>query len=335
MQREKQLVVVLGSGGTIAGTARSSDDNIGYRSAQLSVSQLVAAVPALAEYAIEAEQVAQIDSKDMSPAVWQRLVQRATFQLNRVEVAGVVITHGTDTMEETAWMLHRVLAPTKPVVLTGAMHPATSLLPDGPQNLLDAVRVATSRQAQGVLVALAGEVHGASDVQKMHSRRLTTFASPHTGPVARIEDGRLEFSRPCPVGVPMAGEVINQDPALWPWVEILTSHAGATGAAVQALVAAGVRGLVVAGTGNGSVHMALNAALLLAAEQGVQVRVASRCAEGGVMFSERFSERFSAGSEASNQWRSYGALNAAKSRIELMLEILAGLASCDKPSTNV
>ena len=331
MQREKQRVVVLGSGGTIAGTASSSDDNIGYRSAQLSVSQLVAAVPALAEYAIEAEQVAQIDSKDMSPAVWQRLVQRVTFHMSRFEVAGVVVTHGTDTMEETAWLLHRVLAPTKPVVLTGAMHPATSLLPDGPQNLLDAVRVAASGQAQGVLVALAGEVHGASDVQKMHSRRLATFASPNTGPVARIEDSRLEFLRPCPVGVPMASEAINQDAKDWPWVEILTSHAGATGAAVQALVAAGVRGLVVAGTGNGSVHMALNAALLLAAEQGVQVRVASRCAEGGVMFGTGSD----AGFETSTQWLSYGALNAAKSRVELMLELLAVQANAVKAIANV
>ncbi len=137
-------IVILGTGGTIAGTAASPADAIGYTAAQLGVAQLVAGVPALAGLPLESEQVAQLDSKDMDFATWQRLAQRVAAHLARDEVQGVVITHGTDTLEETAYFLHRVLAPAKPVVLTAAMRPATSLQADGPQNLLDAVTLARS-----------------------------------------------------------------------------------------------------------------------------------------------------------------------------------------------
>jgi L-asparaginase len=105
-------------------------------------------VPALGEQRLEAQQVAQLDSKDMDFATWQRLAQAVQAQLARADVAGVVITHGTDTLEETAYLLHRVLAPAKPVVLTAAMRPATALVPDGPQNLFDAVQVAAAQDAQ-------------------------------------------------------------------------------------------------------------------------------------------------------------------------------------------
>ncbi len=324
MQSNKDLIVILGSGGTIAGTASRSEDNLGYRSAQLGIAQLVAAVPALAAHHIEAEQVAQIDSKDMGVAVWRQLVKRATVHLARPEVAGLVITHGTDTMEETAWLLHRTLSATKPVVLTGAMHPATSLLPDGPQNLLDAVHVASEIRAQGVLVAMAGTVHGAAQVQKMHSRRLDAFASPDAGPLALIEGGVLRVLRAWPQAQPLGMSAIQSVADDWPWVEIITSHAGARGAAVQALVRAGVRGLVIAGTGNGSLHDALHAALLEAAAQGVQVRMASRCSAGGV---QRALEQGECA-----LWPTYGELNAVKSRIELTLELIAASQVGQPPS---
>ena len=156
MQSTSQTIVILGTGGTIAGTAASSTDNVGYTAAQIGVAQLLSAVPPLVGLALESEQVAQLDSKDMDFATWQRLAQRVGHHLARVQVAGVVITHGTDTLEETAYFLQRVLAPSKPVVLTAAMHPATALLADGPQNLLDAVTVAGLPGVQGVLVAMAG-----------------------------------------------------------------------------------------------------------------------------------------------------------------------------------
>src|SRR4051794_9743617 len=125
-------VVVLGTGGTIAGKAASIGDNIGYTAGQVGVADLLGGIEPPAGVTLVAEQVAQLDSKDMSFEVWQKLAQRCAHWLARPDVAGIVITHGTDTLEETAFFLHSVLAATKPVVLTCAMRPATALAPDGP-----------------------------------------------------------------------------------------------------------------------------------------------------------------------------------------------------------
>src|SRR5258706_13325782 len=193
-------VVVLGTGGTIAGTAADALDNVGYTAGQLVVGHLVAAIPALAGVPLECEQVAQVDSKDMSHAVWRELALRCANHLARADVAGIVITHGTDTLEETAWFLHRVLAPAKPVVLTAAMRPETALQSDGPQNLLDAVAVAQAPGAGGVLAGLAGDLHRARDVRKVHPYRIDAFSSGDAGPIGRIEEGRLRPFRPWPQG---------------------------------------------------------------------------------------------------------------------------------------
>src|SRR5262245_14258544 len=149
------VIVIVGTGGTIAGVAPQGQSDLAYQSAQLGVDTLVRAVPELAEVALQTEQVAQVDSKDMTHAIWQALAQRVHHHLMRDDVAGIVITHGTDTMEETAYLLHRVLAPRKPVVLTGAMRPASSRQADGPDNLLQAVTVARESGAHGVLVVMA------------------------------------------------------------------------------------------------------------------------------------------------------------------------------------
>lgn len=276
-------IVILGTGGTIAGTAADPSDNVGYTAAQRTVADLLAAVPPLRSQAIECEQVAQVDSKDMDHAIWQRLAQRAAHHLARPDVAGVVVTHGTDTLEETAWFLHRVLAPAKPLVLTAAMRPATALGADGPQNLLDAVRVAREPGAHGAVVVLAGSVHGAPDVRKVHPYRTDAFDSGDVGALARVEEGRLRVLRAWPAGEALGLGAIAADAAGWPWVAVVPSHAGARGEAVDALVAAGVRGLVVAGTGNGSIHHALEAALKRAVAAGVPVRCTTRCAQGVIV----------------------------------------------------
>jgi len=273
-------IVILGTGGTIAGTAADAGDNVGYTAAQRSVADLLAAVPALAGQAIEAEQLAQLDSKDMDHATWQRLAQRVAAQLARPEVAGVLVTHGTDTLEETAWLLQRVLAPAKPVVLVAAMRPATALAADGPQNLLDAVAVVRTPGARGVVAVLAGQVHAAGDVRKVHPYRADAFSSGDAGPLGVVEEGRLRRFRDWPAGTALGLDLLAVDPAAWPWVEIVTSHAGARPAAVRALVAAGVQGLVVAATGNGTLHQALVPALDEALAAGVPVWRCSRCARG-------------------------------------------------------
>ena len=304
-------IVILGTGGTIAGTAASATDAVGYSAAQLGVAQLVAAVPALAALPIECEQVAQLDSKDMDFATWQRLAQRAGFHLARADVAGVVVTHGTDTLEETAYFLHRVLAPTKPLVLTAAMRPATSLQADGPQNLFDAVSLARIGRAGGVSVVIAGRAWAGSEVRKQHSYRLDAFDAGDAGPLALIEDAQVRLLRTIAGSDPLGLAAIAPAAADWPRVDIVLNHAGSDGALVDALMAQGVDGLVAAGTGNGTLSAPLEAALRRAAARGVQVLRASRCANGPVL-----------GGDAA-ELPSAGTLSAVQARVELLLRLLA------------
>jgi len=301
--------MVLGTGGTIAGTAEAAADNVGYRAAQLGVAQLLAGVDAGGPF--ETEQVMQVDSKDMDGALWQALAARVAHHLARDEVGAIVITHGTDTLEETAYFLHRVLAPAKPVVLTAAMRPASALLSDGPQNLRDAMALAQLSGAQGVLVVMSGQVFGAVGVRKAHSYRLDALSAGDAGPLGRIEEGRLRRFREWPEGLPLGLQRVQRDPAHWPRIEIVTSHAGADGAVVDALLALPVRGIVVAGTGNGSVHARLEAALRRAAAAGVVVRRCTRCAGGGVI------------AAGGDELPCAADLTPVQARIEMLLELLA------------
>ncbi|HEX7382999.1 MAG TPA: asparaginase [Burkholderiaceae bacterium] len=298
------LTVVLGTGGTIAGTAARADDAVGYRSAQLGIAALVGAVPPLAGVPLECEQVAQLDSKDMDFATWRRLALRVAHHLARAEVGGIVVTHGTDTLEETAWFLQRVLAPAKPVVLTAAMRPATALLADGPQNLLDAVRVARERGARGVLAVLAGRVFVAAGLRKVHGYRLDAFDAGDAGALGVVEEGRLRRFRDWPGGSALGAGVVDVDEARWPRVEIVLNHAGADGDAVRALTTRGVDGIVVAGTGNGTVSAALERALAEAEAAGVAVRRSTRCGAGLVRGDATLP-------------------SAVQARVELILELLA------------
>lgn len=281
-------VVILATGGTIAGTAAHASQAVGYTAAQLGVEQLLAAVPDLAQVAgggLLTEQVAQLDSKDMDAATWVALARRCAHWLGRDDVRALVVTHGTDTLEETAWFLQQVLpSGSKPVVLTCAMRPATALLADGPQNLRDAVACAVDAHAAGVLVVAAGQVHGARAVRKLHPYRVDAFSSAEQGVLGWVEEGRVRWQQS-----PQWDSVQSQvwpggSEALpdsgWPWVEVLSSHAGCDGRAVDALLAQGVQGLVVAATGNGSLHRALEPALQRALQAGVPVWISTRCGEG-------------------------------------------------------
>jgi L-asparaginase len=304
-------VVILGTGGTIAGTAASATDAVGYTAAQIGVAQLVAALPALADSDLECEQLAQLDSKDMDFATWQRLAQRCAQHLARAEVAGVVVTHGTDTLEETAYLLHRVLAPAKPLVLTAAMRPATALAADGPRNLLDAVTVARDPAAQGVLMAIAGSVWAGAELRKVHTYRLDAFGAGDGGPLAAIEEGVLRWWRSAPTGEALGVQRLARDAAQWPRVEVVFNHAGAGSALVDALVAQRVDGIVAAGTGNGTLHRDLEAALRRAQAGGVRVLRSTRCAAGSVI------------GEDAGALPSAGALSPWQARVELLLQLLA------------
>jgi L-asparaginase len=315
---QARKIVVLGTGGTIAGTSEVAGANVGYTAAQIGVAQLLAAVPGLERAAggaeLAAEQVAQIDSKDMTHAVWARLAARCAALLADASVAGIVVTHGTDTLEETAWLLHSVLPADKPVVLTCAMRPATALAPDGPQNLLDAVALAAEPSARGVLVAAAGVVHGAREVSKVHPLRLDAFDSGDTGPLGWVEAGRVRWAhgRAPAAQAPAHGALAQALEARpWPRVEIVLSHAGADGALVDWLVQGGAAGIVVAATGNGTLHAALEQALARAAAAGVRVRVASRCPQGRMLALQ------------DARWQDADGLSPVKARVSLLLELLA------------
>lgn len=318
MKEEK--IVVLGTGGTIAGRAASAADNIGYKAGEIPVSELLGDVPMPAGFAVEAVQVAQIDSKDMSDDVWRRLLQVTQRHLVRPDVHGLVVTHGTDTLEETAYLLQRVLNPAKPVVLVSAMRPAMATLRDGPQNLADGLRLAATPGACGVVAVCAGRVHSALDVRKVHNHRLDAFDSGDAGPVAALEEGRLTLWRPWPQ-TPENFQPGLLDrllaAAVWPRVEWITSHGGLSGAVVRALLLQNqaatenrpLRGLVVAGTGNGTLHADLQAALLEAKALGVEVWRTTRCANGRVI-------------EGADCPIPATPLPPAKARLELMLRLL-------------
>ena len=253
----------------------------------------------------------------MSFAVWAQLALRVNHFLAQSDVQGIVITHGTDTLEETAYFLQRVCHPAKPVVLTCAMRPATALAPDGPQNVLDAVAVARHAGAQGVVAVCAGTIHSALDVQKVHSYQLDAFSSGDAGPVGYVEEGGIRLLRNWPVAqenwVLSAINIVAKltSKADWPRVEIVMNYAGASGAVVEALLAQGVQGLVVAATGNGTLHHALAAALLKAQAGGVKVVRASRCLNGRVLPTPGDAIPDSEG------------LSPVKARVELMLRLLA------------
>jgi L-asparaginase len=326
MDKNLKKIVVLGTGGTIAGTAARAGDNLGYSAAQVGVAELLAAVPGMAEVlkgdTLVAEQVAQVDSKDMSFAIWTTLVLRVQRYLAQDDVCGVVITHGTDTLEETAYFLHALL-PTalqlhKPVVLTCAMRPTSALSPDGPQNVMDAVALARTPGACGVMAVCAGVVHGALTVQKVHVYRTDAFSSGDAGPLGFMEEGVLRRVKAWPLTLSHQAAASVEKIAritTWPRVEIVMNYAGGSAAVVDALLqplpgVAPLRGLVVAGTGNGTVHVDLLDALQRAEQAGVRVLRASRCGEGRVL------------PVAGSAFADSQGLSPVKARVALMLDLM-------------
>ena len=314
-----QKVVILGTGGTIAGTANDPSRAWAYQAAQLSVAQLIEAVPALHGVPLEAVQVAQVDSKDMSWSIWRQLGRALHVQLARDDVAGVVITHGTDTLEETACLLQALHDGAKPVVLTAAMYPATSPDADGPGNLRDAVRVvqeSARRCLGGVVAVMHGRVWSAIDVRKAHSHALDAFDGGGASPlVALAQDDRSEAVWPS--AWPACGRFgwgyLEVNP---PRVEIVCSHADADGWLVRAMLAHAqtsarpLKGIVVAGTGHGTLHEGLTQALREATQQGITVWRSSRVARGGVLARE------------GDEWPAVPHLTAAQARVALTLSLL-------------
>jgi len=276
-------VRVLATGGTIAGAQTRGAR--GYKAAAFSVEALIAAVPQLGELArLDVEQVAAIGSQDMDETTWRKLAARTQAALDDADIAGVVITHGTDTMEETAFFLNLVVRSEKPVVLVGAMRPATAISADGPMNLFNAVAVAAhpGTRGRGVLVVANDEIHFAREIAKTNTTQVGTFHSGHRGLAGLVNAGRLHFYAP-PVRRHSARSEFSLDGGkALPRVDIVYAHAGMGRELIDAAVKAGARGLVLAGVGDGNLSAVALAAAAEAATAGVAVVRSSRTG-GGVV----------------------------------------------------
>jgi L-asparaginase len=277
-------VRLLATGGTIAG-AQAKGGARGYRAAALSTESLIAAVPQLTELAeVEVEPVVAIGSQDMDDTTWLKLAARTQGALDRADIAGVVITHGTDTMEETAYFLNLVVHSAKPVVLVGAMRPATAISADGPMNLYNAVAVAAHPQAagRGVLVVANDEIHFAREVAKTNTTQVGTFHSTHRGLAGLVNAGRLHLYGPAVRRNTSGSEFETTGRTELPRVEIIYAHAGMGRSLVDAAVAAGAQGIVIAGVGDGNLAAPALKAAAEAAGRGVAIVRSSRTG-GGVV----------------------------------------------------
>ncbi len=286
---ERPRVAILATGGTIAGV-QAHPGAAAYKPGVLTLDHLLAQLPGLDQVArLEGEQVANIASQDITAELWLRLARRAAAHLADPAVSGVVITHGTDTMEESAWLLRLVLRSEKPVVLTGAMLPATHPQADGPVNLRSAVAVAASPAARGYgpLLLLNGELHPARDVRKTATEAIDTFQSPNDLPVGAASPAGPSFSvsassiRPAPGG---GFDLAALDADALPRVVIVAAHGDADGSVVDALLALPAErrpaGIVLAGVGNGNASAPLLAALERASSAGIVVVRSSRTGRG-------------------------------------------------------
>ena len=275
-------VVVLATGGTIAGAA-GSDVQAGYTSGQVGVQQLLAAVPQAKKLAtLRGEQIANIGSQDMNDEVWLKLARRVNELTAQNDVAGVVITHGTDTIEETAYFLNLVVKSKKPVVLTAAMRPSTALSADGPLNFYNAVAVAANKDAagRGVLVVVNDWIHGAASLTKTSTTAVQTFLSPLSGLIGTVAYGTAEFYRG-PVGRNTADSEFSLNGVTrLPRVDIVMAYENMDGALIDAAVAAGAKGIVIAGVGNGNLTEPAVKTLAKHAKNGIVCVRSSRVTTG-------------------------------------------------------
>lgn len=277
-------VKIIATGGTIAGEAATSAQ-AGYTSGQVGVETLIKAVPTLNKVArVSGEQISNVGSQDMSDEIWLKLAKRINELTASPDVDGIAITHGTDTMEETAYFLHLVVKTKKPVVLTGSMRPSTALSADGPLNIYNAVAVAGDPKAagRGVLVSINDQIHSAHDITKTHTTATDTFMSPYRGLIGATAYGVSQYYR-TPFRKHTIDTPFKVDSATsLPRVDILYIYEDMPGDVVDAVVKLGAKGIVAAGVGNGNMPRAVMDALARAAKAGVVVVRASRVTLGFV-----------------------------------------------------
>jgi L-asparaginase len=308
---------ILATGGTIAG-AQGNPSEYGYKSGTFKVEDLIAAVPKMNELAqLSGEQVANIGSQDMNDQVWLKLAKRVNEVLRAGDVDGVVITHGTDTMDETAFFLNLAVQSDKPVVMVGSMRPATAVSADGPANLYNAVAVAADPGAarRGVLVVMNDEIHAARNVEKMNTTNVQTFSSTERGAQGLVNTGKIEWFDPVTKRHTARSEFNIDDVERLPRVDILYAYANMPVDLIQASIQNGAKGIVIAGVGDGNMTKEAAKALEDAVRTKHLLVVRSTRLPTGVVLRNNEIDDDKAGFVAS------GEFNPQKSRVLAMLAL--------------
>lgn len=309
-----KTVRLLATGGTIAGAGQGPGAS--YRAGVVPIGDILRAVPGLGDVAnVTAEQIANVGSYDVDETIWRKLLDRIQVALSDPQVSGVIITHGTDTLEETAYFLSLATPSTKPVVVVGSMRPGTAVSADGPQNLLDAVRVATADDARnrGAMVVMNDTIFDPRSVTKFDVRRVNAFAAPSRGPIGDVLTERPRFfaqAEPHDAALPVKGDTL-------PRVAIAYGYAGVRAEDIRA-AASGARALVIAGVGAGSLSAGARQAVKELTAAGIPVVRTARQGVGDIWYNPAATGDLSDDALGTIAGRE---LTPAKARILLMLAL--------------
>jgi len=282
----KPNIMILGTGGTIAGAAPSTDQTAGYKSGSLGIEDILKSVPQLASVVnVKTEQVFNLSSRLMSPNEWLILARRTSDLAKRNDVDGIVVTHGTNTLEETSFFLQLTVQTRKPIVFVGAMRPATAISADGPMNILQAALVAGSPHSlgKGVLVVMNGRIFSARDVTKRNTTNLDTMTAPNSGQLGFVENGLVYYNCSIDKKHTFESEFNIEQINMLPKVDIVYNYAGCGGEAVDAFLSAGGKGIISAGLGDGAFTKGILDSLTNAARNGIVVVRSSRTGSGIVI----------------------------------------------------
>ncbi len=313
-QKKLPNIAILATGGTISARGKSTTQMTGYQSGLVTVNEIIEGVPEVRKFAnISGEQITNVSSPSLSFDIIKQLLARIN-QLLAEDIDGIVVTHGTSTLEETAYLANLLVKTEKPVVFTGAMRPATALSADGAVNLLNAVMLAGHPQAigKGILVVLNGQINPGRDVTKTNSMSVETFKCPELGFIGYIQNNEPYFFRSTNKRHTINSEFSIDNLNSIPRVDIVYGYLNDDSLHVQASVQAGAKGIVIASPGHGTMSQAIKQGLIEAQQQGVIIVKTSRCGSGIVTRVEDDNRtNFVAG----------GSLNAQKARILLMLAL--------------
>jgi L-asparaginase len=312
----KKNIVILATGGTIAGAGKSST-KMEYTSGKVPIEQLIANVPEIQKLAIiSGEQICQLPSQAMNNKTWIKLAKRVNTILKSSEVDGVVITHGTDTMEETAYFLNLVINSKKPIVFVGSMRPATAISADGPKNLLNAVSLACSEDSygKGVLVCLNDEIHSAREATKTHTTNVAAFRNRDFGILGYVLGNKVYFYQKSTRKHTASSKFNIENITSLPKVDIVYGYANNDRYMIDATIKNKVKGIIHAGTGNGNLYPDTMKGLLSARKKDILVVRSSR-GNGGVV------TRGAEIDDSKYQFITADSLNPQKARVLLMLAL--------------